>query len=42
VARNRQDEARQAYQRSLSINPYNVLVQEKLRKLGTPEPLPKQ
>jgi len=38
VARNRLNEAREAYQRSLSINPYNILVEEKLRKLGPSEP----
>ena len=38
VARNRLNEAREAYQRSLSINPYNILVEEKLHKLGPPEP----
>lgn len=38
VARNRLNEAKEAYQKSLSINPYNVIVQEKLRKLGPTEP----
>jgi predicted negative regulator of RcsB-dependent stress response len=38
AARNRLNEAREAYQKSLSLNPYNVLVQEKLHKLEKAEP----
>ena len=38
AARNRLTEAREAYQKSLSINPYNILVKEKLHKLEKAEP----
>ena len=37
AARNRLNEAREAYQKSLSLNPHNVLVQEKLHKLEKAE-----